>query len=195
MHKALTSNSLLFCVCKDITFLSFVYFIAIIHFLYSLTNRLNFYIFSLSSLSEKATAPHSSTLAWKIPWMEEPGGLQSMGSLRVGHDWETSLSLFTFMPWRRKWQPTPVFFLAWRILGTGSLWAAVYGVTPSQTWLKRLSSSFTLKLLYIIFLFYNVRYHWAVHISTGYHLPSSDIIILLYHKFSAYLFLFGRRGD
>ena len=54
-------------------------------------------------------APHSSTLAWKIPWMEEPGRLQSMGSLRVGHDWATSLSLFTFMHWRRKWQPTPVF--------------------------------------------------------------------------------------
>ena len=35
---------------------------------------------------EKAMAPHSSTLTWKIPWMEEPGGLQSMGSLRVGHD-------------------------------------------------------------------------------------------------------------
>ena len=54
-------------------------------------------------------APHSSTLAWKIPWMEEPGGLLSMGSLRVGHDSVTSLPLFTFMPWRRKWQPTPVF--------------------------------------------------------------------------------------
>ena len=54
-------------------------------------------------------APHSSTLAWKIPWMEEPGRLQSMGSLRVIHDWATSLSLFTFMHWRRKWQPTPVF--------------------------------------------------------------------------------------
>ena len=40
-------------------------------------------------------ATHSSTLAWKIPWMEEPGRLQSMGSLRVGHDWATSLSLFT----------------------------------------------------------------------------------------------------
>ena len=58
---------------------------------------------------EKAMAPHSSTLAWKIPWMEEPGRLQSMGSLRVGHDWVTSLSLFSFMHWRRKWQPTPVF--------------------------------------------------------------------------------------
>jgi len=54
-------------------------------------------------------APHSSTLAWKIPWTEEPGRLQSMGSHRVGHDWATSLSLFTFMHWRRKWQPTPAF--------------------------------------------------------------------------------------
>ena len=54
-------------------------------------------------------ATHSSTLAWKIPQMEEPGRLQSMGSRRVGHDLVTSLSLFTFMHWRRKWQPTPVF--------------------------------------------------------------------------------------
>ena len=54
-------------------------------------------------------APHSGTLAWKIPWMEEPGRLQSMGSLRVRYDCATSLSLFTCMNWRRKWQPTPVF--------------------------------------------------------------------------------------
>ena len=54
-------------------------------------------------------ATHSSTLAWKIPWMEEPGKQQSMGSLRIRHDWATSPSLFTFMHWRRKWQPTPVF--------------------------------------------------------------------------------------
>ena len=54
-------------------------------------------------------APHSSTLAWKIVWTEEPGRLQSMESLRVGHDWVTSPSLFPFMHWRRKWQPTPVF--------------------------------------------------------------------------------------
>ena len=54
-------------------------------------------------------ASHSSTLAWEIPWMEEPGGLPSMGSLRVGHYWVPSLSLFTFMHWRRKWQPTLVF--------------------------------------------------------------------------------------
>ena len=54
-------------------------------------------------------ATHYTTLAWKIPWMEEPGRLQSMGSLRVGHDRATSLSLFTFMHWRRKWQSSPVF--------------------------------------------------------------------------------------
>ena len=119
----------------------------------------NFILFGL-----KAMAPHSSTLAWKIPWTEEPGRVQSMGSWRVGHDWTTSLSLFTFfffflfknfglpllqapealhvqltlvhkdihrgverdpcagghgqeaepslftfMHWRRNWQPTPVF--------------------------------------------------------------------------------------
>ena len=58
---------------------------------------------------EKGMATHSSILAWRIPWTEEPGGLQSMGSLRGGHDWATSLSLFTFTQWRRQWQPTPVF--------------------------------------------------------------------------------------
>ena len=69
---------------------------------------------------EKAMAPHSRTLAWKIPWTEEPGRLQSMGLLRVRHDWVTSLSLFTFMYWRRKWQPTPVF-LPGEFQGRGSL--------------------------------------------------------------------------
>ena len=69
---------------------------------------------------EKAMTPHFSTLAWKIPWTEEPGGLQSMGSLRVRHDWTTSLSLFTFMHWRRKWQPTPAF-LPGESRGRGSL--------------------------------------------------------------------------
>ena len=58
---------------------------------------------------EKAMAPHSSTLAWRIPWTEEPGRLQSMGSLRVGYDWVTSLWIFTFMHWRRDRLPTPVF--------------------------------------------------------------------------------------
>ena len=72
------------------------------------------------ALAEKAMAPHSSTLAWKIPWTEEPGRLQSMGSRRVVHDCATSLPLFTFMHWRRKWQPTPVF-LPRESQGRGSL--------------------------------------------------------------------------
>ena len=86
-------------------------------------------------------APHFSTLAWKIPWMEEPGRLQSMGSLRVRHDWATSLSLFTFMHWRRKWQPTPVF-LPGESQGWGNLLSCrLCGVAQSWTRLKRLSSS------------------------------------------------------
>ena len=83
--------------------------------------------------TEKAMASHSSTLAWKIPWMEEPGRLQSMGSLRVGHDWATSLSLSTFMHWRRKWQPTPVF-LPGESQGWGSLvGCCLWGHTESDT--------------------------------------------------------------
>ena len=83
--------------------------------------------------TEKAMAPHSSTLAWKIPWMEEPGGLQSMRSRRVGHSWATSLSLFTFMPWRRKWQPTPAF-LPGESQGWGSLvGCCLWGRTESDT--------------------------------------------------------------
>ena len=65
-------------------------------------------------------ATHSSTLAWKIPWMEEPGGLQSIELLGVRHGCATSFSLFTFMHWRRKWQPTPVF-LSGKSKGRGSL--------------------------------------------------------------------------
>ena len=79
----------------------------------------------LSLKLEKAMAPHSSTLAWKIPWTEEPG--------RVRHDWEPSLSLFTLMHWRRKWQPTPVF-LPGASQGRGSLVACrLWGRTESDT--------------------------------------------------------------
>ena len=88
------------------------------HFNYVRSFSLNFPCCAFPSV--KAMAPHSSTLAWKIPWMEEPGRLQSMGSLRVGHDWATSLLLFTFLNWRRKWQPTPVF-LPGESQGRGSL--------------------------------------------------------------------------
>ena len=79
-----------------------------------------FFYWSIVDLQEKAMAPHSSTLAWKIPWTEETGGLWSMGSWRAGHDWATSLSLFTFTRWRRKRQPTPVF-LPGESQGRGSL--------------------------------------------------------------------------
>ena len=77
---------------------------------------------SLHLCIEKAMATHSSVLAWRIPWTEEPGGLQSMGSLRVRHDWATLLSLFTFMHWRRNWQPTPVF-----LLGESQGWGSLVG--------------------------------------------------------------------
>ena len=90
--------------------------------------------------SENSMGPHSSTLAWKIPWTEESGGLQSMESLRVEHDWTISLWLFTFMHWRRKWQPTPVFLPGESREG-GAWWAAVCGVAQSWTRLKWLSSS------------------------------------------------------
>ena len=86
-------------------------------------------------ISEKAMATHSSTVAWEIPWTEDPGRLQSMGSGRIGHDWATSLSLslFTFMHWRGKWQPTPAFLpgesQGWRSLMSCCLW----GRTESHT--------------------------------------------------------------
>ena len=78
-------------------------------------------------------ATHSSMFAWKIPWTEEPGRLQSMGLLGVGHDSATSLVLFTFMHWRRKWQPTPVF-LSGESQGRGSLVGChLWGRTESDT--------------------------------------------------------------
>ena len=92
-------------------------------------------------------APHFSTLAWKIPWMEEPGRLQSMGSLRVRHDWATSLSFFTFMHWRRKWQPTPVFLpgesQGWGSLVGCRLWNYRVGHDWSDLAAADLSDSFT----------------------------------------------------
>ena len=75
--------------------------------------------------TEKAMTTHSSTLAWKIPWVEEPGRLQYIGSRRVGHNWATSLSLFTFMHWRRKWKPTPMF-----LLGKSHGWRSLVGCSP-----------------------------------------------------------------
>ena len=85
------------------------------------------------SPKEKAVAPHSSTLAWKIPWTEEPGGLQSMGSLRV----RTRLSDFTFtfhFHALEKEMATHSSVLAWRISGMGSLvGCCLWGHTESDT--------------------------------------------------------------
>ena len=78
---------------------------------------------------EKEMATHSNTLAWKIPWVEEPGGLQSMGVAKS----QTQLSSFTCMHWRRKWQPTPVF-LPGESQGRGSLVGCrLWGRTESDT--------------------------------------------------------------
>ena len=76
-------------------------------------------------------APHSSTLAWKIPWTEELGRLQSMGSLGVGHNWETSLALFTHA--LEKEMATHSSVLAWRIPGTGEP-----GGLPSRSLLQQI---------------------------------------------------------
>ena len=78
-------------------------------------------------------AMHSSTLVWKIPWTEKSGRLQSTGSLGVGHDCATSLSLFTFMHWRRKCQSNPMF-LPGESQGRGSLVGCrLWGSTESDT--------------------------------------------------------------
>ena len=88
---------------------------------------------------EKAMAAHSSTLAWKIPWTEEPGRLQSMGSRKIGQHWATSLSLFT-MHLRRNGNPLQCSCLENPRKGR-AWWAAVYGVAQSRTRLMWLSSS------------------------------------------------------
>ena len=88
--------------------------------------------------SEKTMATHSSTLAWKIPWTEEPGRLQSMGLLGVGHYWATSLSLSCIG--EGNGNPLQCSCLE-NPRDRGAWWAAIYGVTQSWTRLKRLSSS------------------------------------------------------
>ena len=90
--------------------------------------------------SREAMTTCSSPLAWKIPWTEEPGGLQSVGSRRVRHDWATSLSFFTFLHWRRNGNPFQCSFVENPRDG-GAWWASIYGVAQSQRQLKWLSSS------------------------------------------------------
>ena len=103
-------------------------------------------VFNAPVLHGEGMAPHSRTLAWRLPWTEEPGKPQSVGLLRVQQDWSTSLSVFTFMHWRWKWQPTPVF-LPGESQGQGRLVGCVYGVTQSRTRLKWLGSSSSMLVL------------------------------------------------
>ena len=96
------------------------------------------FMYAYARYKEKAMAPPSSTLAWKISGSEEPGRLQSMGSLRFGHDWATSLSLSC--TGEGNGNPLQCSCLENPRDG-GAWWAAVYGVAQGQTRLKWLSSS------------------------------------------------------
>ena len=87
---------------------------------------------------EKAMAPNSSTLAWKIPWMEEPGGLQSMGSLRVRHTERLHFHFSLSRIGEGNGNPLQCSCLENPRDG-GAWWAAIYGVAQSWTRLKRLS--------------------------------------------------------
>ena len=117
-----------------------------------LQESLDFLLLHSSPLwwKEKAMAPHSSTLARKIPWAEEPGRLQSMGSQGVGHDWATSLSCIgegNGNPLQCSCLENPRDGGAW--------WAAMYGVAQSRTRLERLSSSSM--VYYTSFIYFSVN--------------------------------------
>ena len=145
------------------------------------------FIFIYLYLSEKAMAPHSSTLAWKIPRTEEPGGLQSMGSLRVGHDWATSFSLFTFMHWRRKWQPTPMFSPG-ESQGWGSLVGCRLWVTQSRTRLKWLSNLYLCDFFHQLFSDYDNFILSGISVYIYYSIFSLCILFSLFFWFSLIFF-------
>ena len=126
---------------------------------------------------EEEMATHSSILSWRIPWTKEPGGLQSMGSLGVGHDWTTSLSLFTFMHWKGNGNPLQCSCLE-NPRDRGAWWAAVYGVTHSRTRLKWLSSSKEPGRLHFMGL-QRVGQDWATNtltLNTGTLMASSSLL-------------------
>ena len=106
-------------------------------------------------------APHSSTLAWKIPWTEGPGGLQSMGSLGVGHDWATSLSLFLSCTGEGNGNPLQCSCLENPRDG-GAWWASIYGAAQSQTQLKWLSSSSSSKTI-LRYIYTHTHTHTHIH--------------------------------
>ena len=128
---------------------------------------------------EKPMAPHSSTLAWKIPWTEEPSGLQSRGSTVQSTEWlHFHFSLSTFMHWRRKWQPTPVF-----LLGESQGWGSLVGcrlwgqVAQSRTRLKWLSSSSS-----------NIGNSWFLISAFAFHLLKYSLGWSIWENMTSYTF-------
>ena len=89
-----------------------------------------------SSRMEKGMATHSSTLAWKIPWTEEPGRLQSMGSRRVGHDFTFTFTFTFHFHALEKEMATHSSVLAWRIPGTAEPGGLLSMGSQSRTQLK-----------------------------------------------------------
>ena len=124
-------------------------------------------------------APHSSTLARKIPWTKEPGRLQSVRSRRVGHDRVTSLSLFTFMHWSRKWQPTPVF-----LPGFSSVERPEYTYIKLSSQLtcedSGLSVHFALFLPVLWYCFFHLMYSFSIYSSSIHQNGSLEKKIFLY---------------
>ena len=128
---------------------------------------------------EKSIAPHSSTLAWKIPWTEGPGGLQSMGLQRVGHGWATSLSLSCIAEGNDNQLQCSCLE---NPRDGGAWWAAVYGIAQSRTWLKRLSSSrddfAKTKLVLFAFISENkLQYHYNLLSSDLFHITHYSVAV------------------
>ena len=116
-------------------------------------------------------ATNTRILACKIPWTEEPGRLQSMGFRRVGHDWVTSLSLFTFMHWRRKWQPTPVF-LPGESHGQGSLVGChLWGCTVGHDWSNLAAAATAAALIFLEGKYFFVSFRMNYPFSFLYQIP------------------------
>ena len=130
-----------------------------------------------SKKMEKAMAPHSSTLAWKIPWMEEPGRLQSMGSLS-----QTRLSDFTFTFHYHALEKDP---LQCSCLENprdgGAWWAAVYEGTQSQTRLKRLSNSSSSSYCFLPWNSHFMNIYWVHNICNQSYLPWIKNPLKRYH--------------
>ena len=125
--------------------------------------------FSISpnSNTEKAMAPHSTTFAWKIPWMEEPGGLQSIGSLESDTTERLHFHFSLSCIGEGNGNPLQCSCLENPRVGEG-WWAAVYGIAQSQTRLKRLSSSSSSHLPHHVLIILKAKlisFKWELEIS------------------------------